>query len=271
MIFLGTTSAHAAILFAEDFDDIDVSGGPVNLTTATPGNSFSNDVGVGSSDTVQVANAGTPFGTATNYLDFNESDNDNVASSVEASVAISSSIFQVSFDFFDLGVPESEENPANVGTRVVISNGDTQSGTTQMVSLSLQNGAIRLIGGNGGTSHPIAENAYTMNTMHHFDIVANNSPNSVNYGAGQSVASMAYDVYLDGVLLTAIDGVAFSEFDFRNDHSETTEFGIIGISNSWSGHAYFDNFRIVSPVPEPSALICCVLALCGYALSRCRR
>ena len=275
--FCFTWNANAAIVLEEDFEGIDISGGPANLTNSN--SIFTSNVSGG---TFQVINnnppplptGGTNNFTGTQYLRYV----DEAASPVlRAPVALSGG-FVLSFDYFE----PNETSGTQTALRVLLSNGvsGTSSGANGVravelnlnVGNSVATGTITSIGtAANSTVNPFV--SYNANQLVHIDVVGNLAPGVAAYGGGASpfpsgtVAQFQYDLYVNGVLAIEAAG-------FRNPHASITEFALVSISTTASVQtAYIDNISIdnILPIPEPGSFMLFCIGIAGCGIHRRRR
>ena len=92
---------------------------------------------------------------------------------------IESDVLTLGFDFYQASDPKGGPFVVRLG---VGANSDTE----KVIGILLDHGALQKTAG------------YTMDAMHHLDVVANNSNAAVTYGGTYTVAPQTYDVWLDG-------------------------------------------------------------------------
>ena len=257
---LGASSARAAIVLSEDFEGIDVSGGPVAVTTEN--SVFTLGVANGTflarnENPPLLQGAGTNPFTGSNYLHYGDGDQ---AALMRAPVALNGG-FVLSFDYFE----PNETAGTATALRVLLSNGETgtSSGANGVraveLNLNVDNGAAT------GTLHSIGTAAdatvnpfvnYNGNELIHIDVVGNLGAGTASYGGDgtgfptSTVDQFRYDVYVNGALAIEAAG-------FRNAHSQITEFALASHpTGSRVQDSYIDNIVIQNalPVPEPASL-----------------
>lgn len=106
--------------------------------------------------------------------------------------------------------------------------------------------------------------AYSLDTVHRVDIAVNTSSSAVSYGTSGSVASLSYDLWIDGAFVqnggllsgsTFVGGANMTAFRFLTDSGGASQ--EVYIDNV----TLFDGAHVGLPIPEPSSL-----ALAGIAV-----
>lgn len=255
--------SQAATLFSEDFDDITLTSDPLQLTTSTPGSSFTSTVSSDSSLTAITARTLSPtdpFGAGNQFLELIDGSDTTATIRGTLSSAIIGTGFTVSFDFYDPSASNTRlGDPVNRGGRMYLSSSDSSTTADRTIDMDLLNGTFRGLVVNGGSN--VEAGNYTENAAHNLVLVGNLSNATINYfmGGPQSVAPGTYDIYIDGSLLPMGDNM-----QFRNP--SVTSIASISFAGAGSGtvsETYFDNIVVSDtvPVPEPSSRVLMALAL----------
>jgi len=273
-----TFSSHveAGIIFSENFDGIDVSGGPVDITTS---NTSFDLVAHGTDDTAKATDAGDLFGTGNVYMDFREeplgggnqyTGTGNIAGLGGGGVA------QLSFLFY---LPSSDPINSGPGIAVYLYNGTNTGTGNQRTANAHFHDYVE-----DGTDDPATasmtffstEGAYDVilqrDQLYEIALVANyalddeSHTTTVSYASGaHEVIGEHFDVWLDGVLVA--EDVPFRSYIDENHIDDADRFIVRGNSGADSnGTLYIDNIvlRDDITIPEPYSIVLFVLgSLCG--------
>jgi len=204
---------QAATVFEEDFEsytDGSVLADPP--WTATSGAIYTR------------ADSGSIFSPSNMYVDFLDDSTASI-SLTTGGFNITDTVCSISFDIYEPTSvynssfnlrPASDSNKINVDLR--LSNGNVVTSTY-------------------GTPQNITD-VYTLDALHHVDVVANLSANAVEYYNGESVAGYTYDVWIDRVLV--IDDVTFRD-NPASTNSEVLNKLVFNCFSSHTQQMYLDN------------------------------
>jgi hypothetical protein len=251
---LALVSAASAqtIILQSDFNAYSTAG---NADPGAPWNQvFDSDNGSAEIDV--VADASNWFGSGTGNQILRLLDTTNTAGLRLAahSLASTANVVTLTFRFYEPsgvnGTPlnvrlggGSNDGDADVAFNIGFDSGNTNSGS------------------------------YSLNTVNTVTIVANNSTSMVNYhfaGGPQTVNSLSYDLYINGVLRRD----NFGKGGTFADGSALTALRFTTFSGGFSQDFYIDDVLLVSgaPIPEPSSAAALLgLAAGGFAATRRRR
>lgn len=259
---------NAAVILSENFEGIDISGGPVAISTAN--SVFTTNVSGGSFLVINNNPPPLPTGGANNftgsqYLQYVDGTG---SPSVRAPLSALSSTFVASFDYFE----PNETTGTQTTFRFVLASGNAGTTTNRAVEINLgagnsaATGSLTAIGGaNPATS-------YDANVLNHFDLVGSFVAGTTAYGAGSTfpagdVVQFTYDIYVNGVL-------ALDNAPFRNNLASADELAFVVAGSAANVQtAYLDNITIdnAATVPEPSSLVLsCFTLLAAVGLRRRR-
>ncbi|WP_309380844.1 PEP-CTERM sorting domain-containing protein [Cerasicoccus frondis] len=246
LILLATAPLLSAqtTLFTDNFDSYtpgetlpSVSWGSVNPSTS-------------SSDAAMevVLDAGDFFGQGTSNQVLHILDESGSQNTRADAANLSFQVATLEFDFYEVGGVS--------GTPWRISFGLNSSGVGNVFQATLNSG-------NPGS--------YSLDAAHKAQIVVNSSTETVFYG-GTSIASMQYQLWIDGVLVTANGGTASNFISGFTAGDSMTAFRITTDTSGLSQEMYIDNVTLYdgAVIPEPStwALITGLVVGCALIFRR---
>ncbi len=227
-LLLATTSAHAGLVFSDNFG------------ATTPDPTLSADVGTWSTNVLgtgltfaPVADTNDWFGNGTSNGILRIQDTNTATNGSLAKTATFTQVIEYGVISFDLYEPSTSPSGVNTWVRI---NFPVAIGSKRV---EFQDGHAVVQGGSAG-----GDLEYALDTKVAVDVYLNAS-NATQNIAGVSVTSGQYLIYINGDLkVTSFSGHALTVGTFNS----------VSISTNGSGttEMYMDNFRVA--IPEPASL-----------------
>jgi hypothetical protein len=233
------TTASAAILVSDDFESEADNDPPAD----PPWDVLENVSGSGA--TTRVENGGDPFnvGAANNYLRLRDNSGSAQSTAGISNSLTASNVLGVSFDFFEPSAGAGETFNDELIINILAPNpSNVVSATDRIFRMDFNNGDAA-----GSTTD------YTIDALHHADIILNTSGAAYNYGAG-TVADQTADIWIDGVLV--VDDFARNGAASNGNLMGSLVFTTL---NGGQQNFYIDNLVVtdtpqIAAVPEPASL-----------------
>lgn len=125
------------------------------------------------------------------------------------------------------------DEPSGVdGTKFRLSFGG-QSTSNTAFQITFNNGTLSDLNGNFSSK-------YSLDTWHRADVVVNSSAAAVDYNGSESVASLTFDIWIDGELM-GDDIVVISDSTYTKGGSDMTAFRFTTDQSGLSQEVYIDN------------------------------